>query len=101
MESNEDNIEIEVECLEFLNNCSVDDFEALYEYMTLTKLEEVLTDTLELKYVIVESEADDEDVGKELSFEKMVEGVEAVFNMTQDDVELLYVKINELKQAHR
>ena len=101
MEPNEDNIEIEVECLEFLNNCSVDDFAALYEYMTLTKLEEVQTDTLELKYVIVESEADDEDVGKELSFEKMVEGVEAVFNMTQDDVELLYVKINELKKSHK
>ena len=101
MEPNEDNIEIEVECLEFLNNCSVDDFAVLYEYMTLTKLEEVQTDTLELKYVIVESEADDEDVGKELSFEKMVEGVEAVFNMTQDDVELLYVKINELKQSHK
>ena len=79
----------------------MDDFAVLYEYMTLTKLEEVQTDTLELKYVIVESEADDEDVGKELSFEKMVEGVEAVFNMTQDDVELLYVKINELKKSHK
>jgi hypothetical protein len=101
MESNEDNMDIEVECLEFLNNCSVDDFAALYEYMTLTKIEEVETDTLELKYVIVESEADEEDVGKELSFEKMVEGVEAVFNMTQDDVKLLYVKINEIKKAHR
>ena len=79
----------------------MDDFAVLYEYMTLTKLEEVKTATLELKYVIVESEADDEDVGKELSFEKMVEGVEAVFNMTQDDVELLYVKINELKKSHK
>ena len=40
MES-EENIEKEVECLEFLNNCSVDDFAALYEHMTLTKLKEV------------------------------------------------------------
>jgi hypothetical protein len=101
MESNEDNMDIEVECLEFLNNCSVDDFAALYEYMTLTKIEEIQTDTLELKYTIVESEADEEDVGKELSFEKMVEGVEAVFDMTQDDVELLYIKINEIKKTSR
>jgi hypothetical protein len=101
MEHDEDNMDIEVECLEFLNNCSVDDFAALYEHMTLTKLEEVQTDTLELKYTITESEADGDDVGKELSFEKMVEGVEAVFNMTHDDVKLLYIKINELKKSHR
>lgn len=101
MESNEDNMDIEVECLEFLNNCSVDDFATLYEYMTLTKLEEVQTDTLELKYTIVESEGDEEDVGKELSFEKMVEGVEAVFNMTQNDVKLLYTKINEIKKSRK
>ena len=100
MEPNEDNMDMEVECLEFLNNCSVDDFAALYEYMTLTKLEEIQTDTIELKYVIVESEGDEEDIGKELSFEKMVDGVEAVFNMTQDDVNELYVKINEIKNSH-
>jgi len=100
MES-EENIEKEVECLEFLNNCSVDDFAALYEHMTLTKLKEVQTDTLELKYTITESEASDDDIGKEISFETMVTGVEAVFNMTEDDINELYVKINELKNSHR
>ena len=99
MES-EENTNKEIECLEFLSNCSVDDFAALYEHMTLTKIEEVQTDTLELKYTIVESEADEGDIGKELSFEKMVGGVDAVFNMTQDDVNELYVKINEIKNSH-
>lgn len=101
MEPNENNMDKELACLEFLNNCSVDNFATLYEHMTLTKIEEVQTDTLELKYTIVESEADDEDVGKELSFEKMVEGVDAVFNMTQDDVNELYVKINEIKKSRK
>jgi hypothetical protein len=101
MEPNENNMDKELACLEFLNNCSVDNFATLYEHMTLTKIEEVQTDTLELKYTIVESDADDEDVGKELSFEKMVEGVDAVFNMTQDDVNELYVKINEIKKSRK
>ena len=101
MESDEDNMDIEVECLEFLNNCSVDDFVALYEHMSCNKLQEVPTETLELKYVIMESEADEDEVGTEVSFEKLVEGVEAVFNMTQDDVNELYVKINEIKKTRR
>ena len=49
---------IEQESLDFLTTCSVDDFVALYEHMTLCKLEEVQDDTLDLKYKIVESEGD-------------------------------------------
>ena len=53
----EENI-IEQESLDFLTTCSVDDFVALYEHMTLCKLEEVQDDTLDLKYTIIESEGD-------------------------------------------
>ena len=49
--------QIEQESLNFLTTCSVDDFVALYEHMTLCKLEEVQDDTLELKYKISDSES--------------------------------------------
>ena len=38
---------IEQESLDFLTTCSVDDFVALYEHMTLCKLEE-LSDEIEI-----------------------------------------------------
>ena len=89
---------IEQESLDFLTTCSVDDFVALYEHMTLCKLEEVQDDTLELKYKISESEADPAEAGTLVSFEKMVEGVEAIFGMTYDDLKLLHEKICEIKK---
>ena len=89
---------IEQESLDFLTTCSVDDFVALYEHMTLCKLEEVQDDTLNLKYKIVESEGDPDEVGTQLSFNKMVEGVEAIFGMTLDDLKLLHEKICEIKK---
>ena len=88
---------IEQESLDFLTNCSVDDFVALYEHMTLCKLEE-LSDAIELKYKIIESEGDPDEVGAIISFEKMVEGVEAIFGMTYDDLKLLHEKICEIKK---
>ena len=88
---------IEQESLDFLTNCSVDDFVALYEHMTLCKLEE-LSDVMELKYKIIESEGDPDEVGTIISFEKMVEGVEAIFGMTYDDLKLLHEKICEIKK---
>ena len=89
---------IEQESLDFLTTCSVDDFVALYEHMTLCKLEEVQDDTLDLKYKIVESEGDPDEVGTQLSFNKMVEGVEAIFGMTYDDLKLLHEKICKIKK---
>ena len=89
---------IEQESLDFLTTCSVDDFVALYEHMTLCKLEEVQDDKLELKYKISESEADPEEVGVVVSFEKMVEGVEAIFGMTDDDVKILHEKICDIRK---
>ena len=89
---------IEQESLDFLTTCSVDDFVALYEHMTLCKLEEVQDDTLDLKYTIVESEGDPDEVGTQLSFNKMVEGVEAIFGMTYDDLKLLHEKICKIKK---
>ena len=89
---------IEQESLDFLTTCSVDDFVALYEHMTLCKLEEVQDDSLNLKYKIVESEGDPNEVGTQLSFNKMVEGVEAIFGMTLDDLKLLHEKICEIKK---
>ena len=89
---------IEQESLDFLTTCSVDDFVALYEHMTLCKLEEVQDDTLDLKYKIVESEGDPDEVGTQLSFNKMVEGVEAIFGMTYDDLKLLHEKICEIQK---
>tara|TARA_Y100001934_G_C11951251_1_gene585018 strand:- start:335 stop:625 length:291 start_codon:yes stop_codon:yes gene_type:complete len=96
MESEENTME--KESLEFLANCSVDDFVALYEHMTLCKLEEVQDDTLELKYKITESEGDPNECGTTLTFDKMVEGVEAVFGMTFDDLKFLHEKILEIKK---
>ena len=89
---------IEQESLDFLTTCSVDDFVALYEHMTLCKLEEVQDDTLDLKYKIVESEGDPDEVGTHLTFTKMVEGVEAIFGMTLDDLKLLHEKITEIRK---
>ena len=89
---------IEQESLDFLTTCSVDDFVALYEHMTLCKLEEVQDDTLDLKYTIVESEGDPDEVGTQLTFNKMVKGVEAIFGMTEDDVKLLHEKICEIRK---
>ena len=89
---------IEQESLDFLTTCSVDDFVALYEHMTLCKLEEVQDDTLDLKYKIVESEGDPNEVGTQLTFNKMVEGVEAIFGMTLDDLKLLHEKICEIRK---
>lgn len=89
---------IEQESLDFLTTCSVDDFVALYEHMTLCKLEEVQDDTLALKYKIAESDADPEETGAIVSFDKMVEGVEAIFGMTYDDLKLLHEKICEIKK---
>jgi hypothetical protein len=89
---------IEQESLDFLTTCSVDDFVALYEHMTLCKLEEVQDDTLDLKYEIVESEADPVEAGTIVSFDKMVEGVEAIFGMTTDDVKILHEKICQIKK---
>jgi|TARA_B110000444_G_C18602628_1_gene483829 hypothetical protein len=88
---------IEQESLDFLTTCSVDDFVALYEHMTLCKLEEVQDDTLDLKYEIVESEADPVEAGTIVSFDKMVEGVEAIFGMTTDDVKILHEKICQIR----
>lgn len=96
MESHENTIE--KECLEFLTKCSVSDFVALYEHMTLTKLEELDTkDQLDIEYKIVESEADEQEIGTTITFNKMVEGVEAIFGMTDADVEILHERISELK----
>ena len=89
---------IEQESLDFLTTCSVDDFVSLYEHMTLCKLEEVQDDTLDLKYTITESEGDPREVGTTLTFNKMVEGVEAIFGMTLDDLKLLHEKICEIKK---
>ena len=88
---------IEQESLDFLTTCSVDDFVALYEHMTLCKLEEVQDDTLDLKYKIIESDADPDEVGVSVSCNKMVEGVEAIFGMTTDDVKILHEKICEIR----
>ena len=88
---------IEQESLDFLTTCSVDDFVALYEHMTLCKLEEVQDDTLDLKYKIIESDADPDEVGVSVSFNKMVEGVEAIFGMTTDEVKILHEKICEIR----
>ena len=52
---NFDENRIEQESLDFLTTCSVDDFVALYEHMTLCKLEE-LSDAIEIKYKIIKSE---------------------------------------------
>lgn len=90
--------QIEQESLDFLTTCSVDDFTALYEHMTICKLEEVQDDTLELKYKISESDGDPNEVGTIIPFEKMVEGVEAIFGMTSDDVKLLHEKICEIRK---
>ena len=89
---------IEQESLDFLTTCSVDDFVALYEHMTLCKLREVQDDSLDLKYKIVESEGDPDEVGALVTFNKMVEGVEAIFGMTLDDLKLLHEKILEIKK---
>ena len=89
---------IEQESLDFLTTCSVDDFVALYEHMTLCKLEEVQDDSINLTYTIVESEGDPDEVGAKLPFNKMVEGVEAIFGMTYDDLKLLHEKICEIKK---
>ena len=89
---------IEQESLDFLTTCSVDDFVALYEHMTLCKLEEVQDDTLDLKYEIVESEADPVEAGTIVSFDKMVEGVEAIFGMTEDDIKILHEKICDIRK---
>jgi len=96
MESEENTMERE--SLDFLANCSVDDFVALYEHMTMCKLEEVQDDTLELKYKITESEGDPKECGTLVSFDKMVEGVEAVFGMTFDDLKFLHEKICEIRK---
>ena len=96
MDSDENRIE--QESLDFLTKCSVDDFVALYEHMTLSKLEEVQTDDTNLIYTIVESEGDPDEVGTQLSFSKMVEGVEAIFGMTYDDLKLLHEKILKIKK---
>jgi len=96
MESEENTMERE--SLDFLANCSVDDFVALYEHMTLCKLEEVQDDTEELKYKITESEGDPDECGTSISFDKMVEGVEAVFGMTYDDLKFLHEKISEIRK---
>ena len=96
MESEENTMERE--SLDFLANCSVDDFVALYEHMTMCKLEEVQDDTLELKYKITESEGDSKECGALVSFDKMVEGVEAIFGMTVDDLRHLHEKICEIRK---
>ena len=62
------------------------------------KLEEVQNDSINLTYTIVESEGDPDEVGAILSFNKMVEGVEAIFGMTYDDLKLLHEKICEIKK---
>jgi len=89
---------IEQESLDFLTTCSVDDFVALYEHMTICKLQEIQDDTLDLKYKITESEGDPAEVGVIVSFEKMVEGVEAIFGLTYDDLKLLHEKICEIRK---
>ena len=88
---------IEQESLDFLTTCSVDDFVALYEHMTLCKLEEIQNKSLNLEYKIVESEGDPAEVGITVSFEKMVEGVEAIFGMTTDDVKYSTKKFAKLE----
>ena len=89
---------IEQESLDFLTTCSVDDFIALYEHMTLCKLEEIQDESLELKYKISESEADPQEAGTIIPFDKMIEGVEAIFGMTSDDLKLLHDKICEIRK---
>jgi hypothetical protein len=89
---------IEQESLDFLTTCSVDDFVALYEHMTLCKLQEVQDDAIDLKYEIVESEADPVEAGTIITFDKMVEGVEAIFGMTNDDIKILHEKICDIRK---
>jgi hypothetical protein len=89
---------IEQESLDFLTTCSVDDFVALYEHMTLCKLQEVQDDAIDLKYEIVESEADPVEAGTIITFDKMVEGVEAIFGMTNDDIKILHEKICDIRR---
>ena len=89
---------IEQESLNFLTKCSVDDFVALYEHMTLCKLQEVQDGALDLKYEIVESEADPVEAGTIITFDKMVEGVEAIFGMTNDDIKILHEKICDIRK---
>ena len=96
MESEENTMERE--SLDFLTNCSVDGFVALYEHMTMCKLEEVQDDTLELTYKITESEGDPKESGTLVTFDKMVEGVEAGFGMTLDDLRYLHEKICEIRE---
>tara|TARA_B100000963_G_C22324426_1_gene535753 strand:+ start:289 stop:579 length:291 start_codon:yes stop_codon:yes gene_type:complete len=89
---------MEKESLDFLANCTVNDFVTLYEHMTLCKLEELQDDTLELKYKITESEGDPDERGTIISFDKMVQGVEAVFGMTDDDLKYLHEKICKIRK---
>ena len=96
MESEENTME--KESLEFLANCSVDDFVTLYEHMTMCKLKEVQDDTMEVKYTIAESEGDPDECGTMITFDKMVEGVEAVFGMTFDDLKYLHEKVCEIRK---
>ena len=96
MESEENTMERE--SLDFLANCSVDEFVTLYEHMTMCKLEEVQDDTLELKYKIAESEGDPKECGTTITFDKMATGVEAVFGMTFDDLKYLHEKICEIRK---
>jgi hypothetical protein len=95
---NSDENRIEQESLDFLTTCSVDEFVALYEHMTLCKLTELADDNLDLKYKITESEADPDECGTIIPFNKMVEGVEAIFGMTHIDVKILHEKICEIRK---
>jgi hypothetical protein len=97
---NSEENQIEKECLEFLTKCSVDDFVALYEHMTLTKLNEKSgNDDIEICYEIVESEADEQEIGTTISFDNMINGVEAIFGMTDDDVKILHERIVKIKNG--
>ena len=64
----------------------------------MCKLEEVQDDTLELTYKITESEGDPKECGTLVSFDNMVEGVEAIFGMTVDDLRHLHEKICEIRE---
>jgi len=86
---------MELAVLSFLSTCSVDDYVTLYEYMHCVKLEMVETETLELKYVITQTEDGPADIGQEVSFDELTD-LEKFLAMTDYDLEILYEKVLNL-----
>jgi len=86
---NPDEYVMELTILNFLKTCSVDDYVILYEHMYCVKLKMVETNTLELKYVITQTEDDPSDIGQEVSFDDLT-NMEKFLEMTDDDLNILY-----------